>query len=83
MMMSRLNLVILSEVLSLRPSESGARCPVFAFNGLPAVLCHQFGGHGGIVAVFTLLHQFVTGVAGQFVFETAFGYCYLCRFIPP
>ena len=37
---------------------------------------HQFGGKGGIIAVFALLDQLVTGVvavAGQFMVEAAFG----------
>ena len=37
---------------------------------------HQFGGNGGIVAVFALLGEFVTGVVmigGEFVVEAAFG----------
>ena len=45
-------------------------------NGLSAQLRHQFGGKGGIIAVFALFNQLVTGVvavAGQFMVEAAFG----------
>ena len=43
---------------------------------MAAQLRHQFGGNGGIVAVFALLGKFVTGVVmvgGEFMIETAFG----------
>ena len=43
---------------------------------MTAQLRHQFGGKGGIIAVFALFNQLVAGVvavAGQLMVEAAFG----------
>ena len=43
---------------------------------MAAQLRHHFGGDGGVIAVFALLGEFVTGVVvvgSEFMIETAFG----------
>ena len=43
---------------------------------MTAQLRHQFGGEGGVIAVFALFNQLVTGVvavAGELMVEAAFG----------
>jgi len=55
--------------------NSVIRGGVFFGDGLSAQLRHQFGGKGGVVAIFALFNQLVAGVvavAGQFMVETAF-----------